>query len=40
MLIRDWTSVTITYPFHVLISYSKIRMPVLINMRIKMKVRH
>jgi len=40
MLIRHWPTVATTYLFHVLISYGKIRTSVLINLRIKMKVRH
>lgn len=39
MLIRHCPVVATTYLFHVLISYSKIRNPVLISVRIKMKVR-
>lgn len=39
MLIRHCPVVATTYLFHVLISYSKIRNPVLISVRIKMKAR-
>lgn len=37
---RHWPTAATTYLFHVLISYGEIRTPVLINVKIKMKVRH